>query len=261
MIFVASGTQDGRGLVKCLLDEHYKIMASVVTDYGKNLLPQHENLLINDHKLDEAAMKKCLQEYDIKVFVDATHPYAVNVSQTAMQVCHNLHIPYIRYEREVTPLPHYSGLHIVKTYEEAAELAMQLGENIFLTTGSNRLELFARAAEKYKRRITARVLPAVASLEICAKAGIMPRNIVAMQGPFSEQLNMDLYEKYNADVVVMKNSGTLGGTETKLTAAIKMNLPIVLIDRPRIDYVNMVHDYDSIINFVRKHTCCANKNI
>ena len=62
MIFVASGTQDGRGLVKCLLDENYKIMASVVTDYGKNLLPQHENLIINDHKLDEKAMQKCLEE-------------------------------------------------------------------------------------------------------------------------------------------------------------------------------------------------------
>ena len=64
---------------------------------------------------------------------------------------------------------------------------------------------------------------------------------------------MALYAKYKADVVVMKNSGTLGGTETKLTAAIKMNLPIVLIDRPRIDYVNMVHDYKSVIDFVRQY--------
>lgn len=35
MIFVASGTQDGRGLVEFLLKQNYKIMASVVTDYGK----------------------------------------------------------------------------------------------------------------------------------------------------------------------------------------------------------------------------------
>ena len=253
MIFVASGTQDGRGLIKYLLDKNYKVMASVVTDYGKNLLPQHENLIINDHKLDEMAMQKCLEEQRIKVFVDATHPYAVNVSQTAMQVCKKLNIPYIRYERKVTPLPSYDKLHVVKTYEEAAEVAMQLGENIFLTTGSNRLELFAEVAKKYNRHIIARVLPAVASLEICEKAKIMPCDIVAIQGPFSESLNMDLYEKYDTDVVVMKNSGTLGGTETKLTAAIKINLEIVLIDRPRINYINMVHDYDSVIDFVRQY--------
>ena len=83
MIFVASGTQDGRGLVEYLLKQNYKVMASVVTNYGKELLPKDENLIINDHKLDEEAMKNCLKENQIKVFVDATHPYAVNVSQTA----------------------------------------------------------------------------------------------------------------------------------------------------------------------------------
>ena len=60
MIFVASGTQDGRGLVEYLLKQNYKVMASVVTNYGKELLPKDENLIINDHKLDEEAMKNCL---------------------------------------------------------------------------------------------------------------------------------------------------------------------------------------------------------
>ena len=250
MIFVASGTQDGRGLVAFLLEKGHKVMASVVTNYGKDLLPKHENLVINDKKLDENEMAQCLKANDIKVFVDATHPYAVNVSKTAMQVCEQLEIPYIRYEREVTPIPEYAKLHLVKTYEEASELAMQLGEHIFLTTGSNRLDLFAEVGRKYNKHIIARVLPAIASLEICEKAGVSPRDIVAIQGPFSEELNITLYEKYNSDVVVMKNSGTLGGTETKLTAAIKLGLEIVIIDRPRIAYTNITHDYDSVADFV-----------
>ena len=253
MIFAASGTQDGRGLVQYLLERGYKVMASVVTSYGKDLLPRSDNLIVNDHKLDEEAMRRCLQEHDIKVFVDATHPYAANVSKTAMRVCRETGIPYIRYERAVTPLPDYEKLHIVKTYEEAAELAMQLGHDIFLTTGSNRLDLFAKAAREHSRHIVARVLPAVASLEICEKAGILPRDIVAMQGPFSEELNKELYERYDTDVVVMKNSGTLGGTETKLTAAIELNLDIVLIDRPRITYTNFTNDYVSVGEFVRQY--------
>ena len=117
-------------------------------------------------------MKNCLKENQIKVFVDATHPYAVNVSKTAMQVCDELNIPYIRYEREVTPIPAYNKLHLVKTYEEASDLAMQLGENIFLTTGSNRLDLFANDSKKYNKHIIARVLPAIASLQICENCGI-----------------------------------------------------------------------------------------
>ena len=57
----------------------------------------------------------------------------------------------------------------------------------------------------------------------------------------------------DVDVVVMKNSGTLGGTETKLTAAIKLGLEIVIIDRPRIDYKNLTHDYDCVGTFVAKY--------
>ena len=141
----------------------------------------------------------------------------------------------------------------MKTYEEASDLAMQLGENIFLTTGSNRLDLFANDSKKYNKHIIARVLPAIASLQICESCGISPKDIVAVQGPFSESLNIALYEKYNADVVVMKNSGTLGGTETKLTAAIKLGLEIVIIDRPRIDYKNLTYDYDCVGTFVAKY--------
>ena len=93
---------------------------------------------------------------------------------------------------------------------------MQLGENIFLTTGSNRLALFADEAKKSQKHIIARVLPAIASLEICKNAGVLPRDIVAIQGPFSEELNMALYEKYNSDVVVMKNSGTFRWNRNKI---------------------------------------------
>ena len=51
----------------------------------------------------------------------------------------------------------------------------------------------------------------------------------------------------------MKNSGTLGGTETKLTAGIKLGLDIVIIDRPRIEYTNITHDYNSVGLFVAKY--------
>lgn len=70
---------------------------------------------------------------------------------------------------------------------------------------------------------------------------------------FSYKAIFKLSEKGNADVVVMKNSGTLGGTETKLTAAIKLGLEIVIIDRPRIDYKNLTHDYDCVGIFVAKY--------
>ncbi len=85
------------------------------------LLENHDHLLVNDTPLDLPALKKVLIQHKIRVFVDATHPYAVNVSENAMTACRELQIPFIRYERQESELPDYNRLFLVKNYEEAAE--------------------------------------------------------------------------------------------------------------------------------------------
>ena len=114
MIFVAAGTQDGREIVARLLAANCRVLASVVSSYGKILLEKHDNLLVNDTPLDLPALKKMLVQHKIRVFVDATHPYAVNVSEHAMTACRELQIPFIRYERKESELPDYNRLFLVK---------------------------------------------------------------------------------------------------------------------------------------------------
>lgn len=258
MIFVAAGTQDGRGLVEYLLRHNYQVHASVATDYGRCLLPEHPHLTINEGKLDQAELKAYIKRHGLKCFVDATHPYAVNISNNAMQVCEELNIPYIRYERAVTPLPTYDKIHLVPSYEEACKLSMELGKVVFLTTGSNRLQDFTEAAKIANNTVIARVIPSIESLQICQNAGVLPRNIIAMQGPFSEELNTAMYKRYHSEVVVMKNSGTLGGTETKLLAAIKLGLHIVIIDRPHINYRNLMHSYPEVLELIQDNLGTTN---
>ena len=48
-----------------------------------------------------------------------------------------------------------------------------------------------------------------------------------------------------------KNSGEIGGTDTKLTAAAKINLPVVMIDRPRLKYDNIVYTFDDVLKFIK----------
>jgi len=252
MIFVAAGTQDGRLLVEKLLEKDYKVTASVVSVYGKMLLTQHKNLTINDNPLDEQALEKYLKANDIHVFLDASHPYAVNMSKNAMEVCQKLFIPYIRYERQATRLLNYDKIHVVKSYEEAVKTAAALGKNIFLTTGSRNLKIFAEAAVLKEHFLTARVLPDADVLILCTRLGFSPKNIIALQGPFSTELNEELYKKYKADVIVTKNSGTIGGTDTKLIAARNLQLPVVLIDRPKIKYTNIAETIDTAVSFVSR---------
>ena len=117
MIFVAAGTQDGRELAGALLQAGYDVTASVVSSYGEKLLEQYPRLIINDKPLDEDALKDYIWQHDIRIFVDASHPYAANVSGNAMRACRATNIPYIRYERASVPVDYDNYLrHVYGNY-------------------------------------------------------------------------------------------------------------------------------------------------
>ena len=253
MIFVLAGTQDGREIVRLLLEQGHDVAASVVSSYGGELLAHAcgQRCLINDKPLDEAALKDYLQEHDIRLLVDASHPYAANVSRNAIAVCQALSIPYIRYERDLSKLD-YDRITVVHSYEEAAQAAAALGKKIFLTTGSRNLDKFVHSPDLRDCELTARVLPTAEVIGLCESLGLDAGHIVALQGPFSQELNRELFRKYGAEVIITKNSGTIGGTDTKFAAAAELNLPIVLIDRPKLNYPCITHDYAEVLAFARQ---------
>ena len=236
MIFVAAGTQDGRELTGLLLDAGYKVTASVVSHYGEQLLKRcgSERLTINDKPLDREALESYLREYRVSCFVDASHPYAVNVSENAMAACRALAIPYLRYERSLTELEDTwrAAICLVHSYEEAAEAAAKCGKVVFLTTGSRNLQRFTESEALADCTLIARVLPTAEVLSLCEKLGLSPKQIVAMQGPFSKELNYEMFRQCRADVIVTKNSGTIGGTDTKIAAAAALGIPVIMIARP-----------------------------
>ena len=253
MIFVLAGTQDGREIVRLLMEQGHDVAASVVSSYGGELLAHAcgQRCLINDKPLDEEALKDYLQEHDIRLLVDASHPYAANVSRNAIAVCQALSIPYIRYERDLSKLD-YDRITVVHSYEEAAQAAAALGTKIFLTTGSRNLDKFVHSPDLKDCELTARVLPTAEVIGLCESLGLDAGHIVALQGPFSQELNRELFRKYGAEVIITKNSGTIGGTDTKFAAAAELNLPIVLIDRPKLNYPCITHDYAEVLAFAKQ---------
>lgn len=249
MICVLGGTQDGREIIRSIADSNYPVMASVATAYGRQLIDD-QRVRVNDHPLDCQGMTEWFGKWGVSMVIDATHPYARDVSANAMQVCAALSIPYLRYEREEVLLPDYVRLHMAETAAEAARLSAGLGEVIFLTTGSRSLGVFRQEPLLAAKRIIARVLPDPAVIAECFRLGFTPRDVVAIQGPFSRELNIQLFREYRAQVVVTKNSGTVGGSDTKLTAAMDLDLEIVVIDRPKLAYPCLVHSVEDVLRFI-----------
>ena len=81
-------------------------------------------------------------------------------------------------------------------------------------------------------RLFARVLPTHAALDACAAAGIPARNIIAMQGPFTQALNEALLKQYGARWFVTKDGGAPGGFAEKAAAARAAGARLVVIRRP-----------------------------
>ena len=248
-IFLTAGTEDGRKLAEFLTRHGHNVTVSVVSEYGKKILQQYNDIEINDKSLNAAELTENLRgKFDI--LVDATHPYAVNVSQNAIDACKSAEIPYIRFERPEVEV-NDENIFRVDSYESAAIKAAELGKNIFITTGSRNLKKFIESPALKDCNLTVRILPTAEVLKECESYGLTPKQIIAMQGPFTTELNAETFKHCRADVIITKNSGKVGGADTKLAAAKILNLPVVMIDRPKIFYPNIAKTFDEVLNFIQ----------
>ncbi|WP_298705627.1 precorrin-6A reductase [uncultured Veillonella sp.] len=233
MIWVIAGTLDGRTLAVDV-QKHTKepVLVSVVSQYGAQLAA-HEGIEVHTGRLDKDAMKALIVNKSIRLLMDASHPYAAVVTATAREAADELGIPFVRFERQEIPLPAYDKLHHVGNEQDAATLAGQLGARIYLTTGSKTMHVFASSPALADKDVWTRVLPTAEVLQMMEDLGVSPKRIIGMQGPFSYDMNRIMFKDTKADVVVMKNSGLVGGSDTKLQAAMDLGLHIIVIVRPQ----------------------------
>ncbi|MFN3467395.1 MAG: precorrin-6A reductase [Candidatus Brocadiales bacterium] len=235
MIMVMSGTVDGRELVQELARQGKKLLTTVATAYGSAL---YEDMGLSDlcveGRMDKAGLIKFIEENGIDTIIDATHPYAKEASKNAMEACKTKGVRYIRFERDSTQLPKSPLLHTVKDLEDAVELASTLGKRILVTTGYNSISSFIRL--RYKNDLVVRILPVPEHIQGCIKLGIPPWNIHALQGPFSKEFNRATIKEFNIDVVVTKDGGKEAKTLEKIEACLEEGIPIVVIQRPSLDY-------------------------
>ena len=251
MILVLAGTQDGREIAAGLREAGYEVIASVVSEYGRELVAQ-SGVPVQAAAMNEQELQQFVIQHGIRLMIDATHPYAVNVSRNARQVAANLHIPCLRYERPDSALPIYAKLVLAPDMQRAADMAVGLGKTVFLTTGSHSLPLFRAAAAGRDCRLIARVLPQPEVIADCIANGFSPADIIAAQGPFSQELNRELFRAYGADVMVTKNSGAIGGTDAKIAAAIELGLIIVVVQRPAALQQQVFESLPALLEYLKR---------
>ena len=158
--------------------------------------------------------------------IDATHPYAKRITESIAATCAGTDTEYLRLLRPDTAAP--ENAVFVEDAAGAAEYLDRVDGNILLTTGSRELHAFASVRD-FASRAYARVLPMEDSLRACREAGLPPAHILAMQGPFSRELNAAMLRSIGAAYLVTKASGSAGGFEEKIAAAAETGAVPVII--------------------------------
>lgn len=249
-VIVIAGTIDARQIIGELIKLNVSVVATVTTTFGTELLNEYQGLKVYEGKLNSGEMIKLINETHASCLIDASHPYAGNVSVNAITACETAKITYLRFERDESRVE-YSNITRVKDFIEAAKLAESFQGNIFLTVGSNNLEIFTGIIPDFKERLFVRVLPDSKVLIKCESAGLSAKNIIAIKGPFTEEMNIAMLKACNASVIVTKDSGDAGGTAEKLGAAQKLGVPVIMVERPHVDYGKKVSSIEEVIEFYK----------
>lgn len=227
-ILLFAGTTEGRELIEGLTDMKISLLACVVSEYGKKMLPPVENLKIRVGRMDQAQITALLAQEKFDCAVDATHPYATEATANLTAACREAGIPYYRAVREPS---NTEGCICVPSLEKAAAFLQEQKGNALLTIGSKELEAFT-AVTDYQKRFYVRVLPAAVSLEKCKALGFSGRHILAMQGPFSARLNAALLKELQCCWLVTKDSGLEGGFPEKREGALEAGAQVIVVNRP-----------------------------
>ena len=190
---VFAGTTEGYALCEFLAENHVPVYACAATEYGGSLLKENEFLHVSAGRLKIEDMEELFQREVPEIVLDATHPYAAEVTKNIRTACENGNI---RYQRVLRPEGEKNREAIyVESTEKAAELLSGTEGNIFLTTGSKELSKFTVIPD-YKERLFTRVLSIPSVISSCAELGIEGKHLIGMQGPFSTEINEAMLRQF-----------------------------------------------------------------
>lgn len=243
-ILIFAGTTEGRELAQYAEKISAGCYVSTATEYGKELLEGLSGVRPVSGRMDEEQIGQFLKDKKIRLVIDATHPFARVATENIRSACAGMGVRYVRCLREqgmdpgkkaeegpADRQPGGKQMVVVDSVSQAVEYLQGTTGNILISTGSKELHLYT-VLDGYRDRCFARVLSTAEAVEESVKLGFQGRHLIAMQGPFSREMNLAVLHQTGAAYFVTKESGKAGGFEEKLAAAEHAGAVLVVIGRP-----------------------------
>jgi precorrin-6A/cobalt-precorrin-6A reductase len=273
-IWLIGGTQESAQIAQAIAHTHILCLISVTTESARSLYPIAPNLQILVGKIASQTIKMFLQEHSVGAILDASHPYAVAVSQLAIAAAATHQIPYLRFERPALAVNFNSPNRAVfeDGQDENSKLKTQNSKlktptplpnfetlltsdiltdhRVLLTIGYRFLPLFQPWHDR--AALFARILPSPIALETALAAGFTGDRLIALRPPISVALETALWHQWQISLVVTKASGIPGGEAVKRQVAAALGVELVIIERPAIGYPQQTSDLAVAVAFCQQ---------
>ena len=231
MILLLGGTGETAEISTALAENGHSVLVSTATDNRLDV-GNHELITRRIGRLDVKSICSIVEDKEINVIVDATHPFATAASDTVKEASGIAGVPFVTFVRPRVQYD-YENIEYVKDHAQAAVEAFADGKPVLLTSGSRNLLQYAALSKKKNVKLFARVLPHPESEAACRAAGLPETNSIFERGPFSVEQTVDLIKKFGIGTVVTKDSGKEGGVFEKVEAARVTGCRIVMVQRPK----------------------------
>ena len=214
MILVFGGTTEGRRAAEVLEEAGSPYYYSTKTG-EQDLTLQHGQRI--DGALDAEAMLSFCREHEIRLLVDAAHPFATMLHQTIATVASELQIPVVRYER-IYP-PRDADITWIDDYTQVPTDI----HTLLATTGVQSISKL-KYLEAKGVKVIYRILPRESSVLLAHQQGASDEQLCYFED--GNKIDVD------ADAILLKESGISGGFVEKVAAARAKGMRIIALKRP-----------------------------
>ncbi|RMD69233.1 MAG: cobalt-precorrin-6A reductase [Cyanobacteria bacterium J149] len=253
MIWLIGGTSESVIIARLLSDLKQDFVVTVTTDSACKLYENINDIQVVVTKLSVAQMRDFISVWQVFAIIDASHPFALEVSQNAIHLVtssQDLCLPYLRYERETVTTNNHNNIFYYPDLQSLLSDNLILKQKkVLLTIGAKYLHLFN--SYHHQAQFYARILPYQSSLALAEKAGFGCDRIIAIRPPLSLELEKALWQLWGIEIVVTKAGGKAGGEDIKYQLAEELNIPLVVIKRPSLNYPLMAKSVEDVKEFLK----------
>ena len=251
-VWILSGTADGPILANKFIKLDYVVFISVVSYKAANVYPLNDKLHIITGRLNnEREIQKFINSHQINYVIDATHPFAINISRILKKACEEISLPIFKYKRVSQ---NKSKVEIISNFKDINFKKVK-NKNILLAIGSRSLDEVARFYIDLGANVFARIIATPESISRGFSSCVCNSKLAILNPSEPKKNNLESYlcDFWEIDYIVARDSG---GYAQKLwdEICLQSNIKLFLLERPQVrDGTLVFFNYDDLVSKIMNH--------